>query len=228
MNPENHPQIIDPLAAEYVLGTLRGPARARFERWRSTSQSVQERCRFWEDNLMRLAARVPTIQPPPHVWQGIRTRLNLPNPAPRRRVAQVSAIAASVLLIVGLAAVLYWRGLGPGPVSEVATISAPTGVSIWRVEVYGRGGQLILHAGRLPAHPPGHDFELWALPKDGKPVSLGVMPLAGTSRRELTAAQRAALATSAQVAVTLEQLGGSPTGQPTTTPIYVVPLRAVT
>jgi len=33
------------------------------------------------------------------------------------------------------------------------------------------------------------------------------------------------LANSAQVAVTEEQLGGSPTGQPTTTPIYVVPLR---
>ena len=34
-----------------------------------------------------------------------------------------------------------------------------------------------------------------------------------------------ALANSAQVAITVEQIGGSPTGQPTSTPIFVAPLR---
>jgi anti-sigma-K factor RskA len=34
------------------------------------------------------------------------------------------------------------------------------------------------------------------------------------------------LANAAMVAVTVEPLGGSPTGQPTTTPVYVAPLRA--
>ena len=57
MNPDN-PEVIDRLAAEYALGTLRGPARRRFERWRaSTARSSIQRCRFWEERLMQLANR---------------------------------------------------------------------------------------------------------------------------------------------------------------------------
>ena len=52
------------------------------------------------------------------------------------------------------------------------------------------------------------------------------MPAGGTAQRNLTDVQKQALANSAQVAITVEQLGGSPTGQPTSTPIYVVPLRS--
>jgi anti-sigma-K factor RskA len=43
----------------------------------------------------------------------------------------------------------------------------------------------------------------------------------------LSEAQRQALSHATQIAVTVEPTGGSPTGQPTSTPIFVVPLRAV-
>jgi anti-sigma-K factor RskA len=222
VTPQDHPEIIDPLAAEYVLGTLRGPARRRFDKWRGTTPLVQERCRFWEENLMQLAKGVRPIRPPPRVWQGIRARLNLAQP--RRRSVRALAIAASVLLVAGLSALLYWRSLGPGKLVEVATITTPTGSRVWEVDVYS--GRLIVHAGQLPARPTDRDFELWALPTGGKPVSLGLLPATGTAQRILTAAQQQALANAAQVAVTVEPLGGSPTGQPTTTPIFVAPLRA--
>ena len=42
MSPADHPEIIDSLAAEYVLGTLRGPARLRFEKWRARVPLVDE------------------------------------------------------------------------------------------------------------------------------------------------------------------------------------------
>jgi anti-sigma-K factor RskA len=222
VTPQDHPEIVDSLAAEYVLGTLRGPARRRFEKWRPNTPLVQERCRFWEENLMHLAKGVRPIRPPPRVWRGIRARLNLAQP--RRRPARALAIAASVLLVAGLSALLYWRSLGPGKLVEVATITTPTGSRVWEVDVYS--GRLIVHAGQLPARPTDRDFELWALPTGGKPVSLGLLPATGTAQRILTAAQQQALANAAQVAVTVEPLGGSPTGQPTTTPIFVAPLRA--
>ena len=76
-----------------------------------------------------------------------------------------------------------------------------------------------------PSHAADRDFELWALPTGGKPVSLGVLPASGSAKRALTVAQQQALANATQVAVTVEQLGGSPTGQPTTTPVFVAPLR---
>ena len=226
MTPQDHPEIIDSLAAEYVLGTLRGPARRRFGKWRTTTPLVQERCRFWEENLMQLAKGVRPVRPPAHVWQGIRARLNLSRGSPQRRPGRTWAIAASVLLVAGLSALLYWRSTEPGQLSAVATIATPAGSQLWEVDVYRSSGRLILHTGQLPAHPADRDFELWALPAGGKPVSLGVMPQSGTAQRTLTAVQRQALANSAQVAITVEQLGGSPTGQPTTTPVFVASLRA--
>jgi anti-sigma-K factor RskA len=217
------PNRIDSLAAEYVLGTLRGAARRRFERWRTTVPQVDERCRFWENNLMQLAKGIRPIRPPPHVWQHIQERLNFPRTGGhRRRVGPALAIAASVLLVAGLSALLYWRSTGQRP-AEVATIATPAGAQVWKVDVYR--GRLVVHAGQLPVHPSDHEFELWALPAGGKPVSLGVLPGSGTAQRALTELQQQALANATQVAVTLEPLGGSPTGQPTSTPLFVAPLR---
>jgi anti-sigma-K factor RskA len=225
MRPQDHPEVIDLLAAEYVLGTLRGQARRRFEKWRASIPLVDERCRFWEDNLMRLARGLRPVRPPPHVWQVIRARLNLSRHDQKRR-ARPWAIAASLLLVVSLSAVLYWRSIEPGKLTAVAMIASPTGAELWEVDVYRDRGRLIMRTEQAPAHAPDRDFELWALPAGGKPVSLGVMPAGGTAQLNLTDVQKQALANSAQVAITVEQLGGSPTGQPTTTPVYVAPLRA--
>ncbi len=227
MTPQTHPQIVDPLAAEYVLGTLRGPARRRFERWRATFPQVHARCTFWEEQLVQFARGLRPVKPPGHVWLSVRARLNLPGARSQRRTGRMLAIAASVLLAAGLSALLYWRSTSPGKLSEVASIAAPAGAAVWQVEIYATTGRLIMHTGQLPPHPSDRDFELWALPAGGKPVSLGILPVAGTTQRTLTSAQIQALAATQQVAVTVEQPGGSPTGQPTSTPIYVVPLRAV-
>src|SRR4051794_15487190 len=124
MAPQDHPEIIDSLAAEYVLGTLRGPARRRFEKWRGAPPQGQERCRFWEESLMQLAKGVRPIQPPPHVWQGIRARLNLVRAERRWSRGPMLAIAASILLVAGLSALLYWRGPAPKP-AEIANITTP-------------------------------------------------------------------------------------------------------
>lgn len=225
MRPQDHPEVIDLLAAEYVLGTLRGQARRRFEKWRANTPGVEERCRFWEANLMRLAKGLRPIRPPPHVWQGIRARLNLSRRDQKRR-GRPWAIAASLLLVVGLSAVLYWRSTEQGRLTAVAMISAPTGAELWEVDVYRDRGRLVMRTEQVPAHAADRDFELWALPAGGKPVSLGVMPGAGTAELQLSDIQKKALANSAQVAITVEQRGGSPSGQPTGSPVYVAPLRS--
>jgi anti-sigma-K factor RskA len=223
MKPDN-PTLVDRLAAEYVLGTLRGAARRRFERWRANTPLVDQRCRYWEEHLMHLAKGLKPVQPPPHVWPAIRRRLNLGRQAPRRW-ARRFALAASVVLIAGLAGLLYWRSLPAGRATAVATISAKSGDRLWQVEVFGNADRLVVQAATLPARPAGHDYELWALPKGGSPVSLGVLPAAGTSSRSLSAIQKQALASSNQVAVSIEPPGGSPTGQPTGDIVFVAPLR---
>jgi anti-sigma-K factor RskA len=229
--PDN-PELIDRLAAEYVLGTLRGGARRRFERWRNTSQRVDERCRFWEERLMPLLRGVEPLRPPPGVWQGIRRRLDLPSAAPRRSSSRTwAALAASIALIVALGALLYWRIALTSRAAAIATIAAPSGTLLWQIEIYGHGGEagrLTVRAGALTAPPTGRDYELWALPRAGAPVSLGVLPYRdSTARRALTIRQQQALARSTQLAVSVEPPGGSRTGAPTGAVVFVVSLRAL-
>jgi anti-sigma-K factor RskA len=225
MKPDN-PTLVDRLAAEYVLGTLRGPARRRFERWRANTPLVDQRCRYWEEHLMHLAKGLKPVQPPPHVWPAIRRRLNLTGQAPRRWTRRF-ALAAGVVLVAGLAGLLYWRNLPAIRATAVATISAKSGDRMWQVEVFGNADRLVVQAAKLAAGPAGHDYELWALPKGGSPVSLGVLPAVGASSRTLSAIQKQALASSSQVAVSIEPPGGSPTGQPTGDIVFVAPLRAI-
>jgi anti-sigma-K factor RskA len=72
--------MIDLLAAEYVLGTLRGPAAQRFERLLRSDAGVAQRVREWETRLSGLAHGVDPVTPPVGLWQGIEARL--PGAAP--------------------------------------------------------------------------------------------------------------------------------------------------
>jgi anti-sigma-K factor RskA len=223
------PELLNRLAAEYVLGTLRGAARRRLERWRNASSLLDNRCRFWEDTLLPLLLpALRPVRPPTRVWQRIRARLGPPASAPRSR-APLYALAASLLVVLGLGALLYWRSLTPTP-AEIATIAAPSGTFMWRVELYSARGAayLSVRAGTLAAAPAGHDYELWALPKGGAPVSLGLLPYRHNAvHRTLTLTQQQALANAGQLAVSVEPRGGSPTGQPTGAVVFVAPLHSV-
>ena len=219
--------LVDRLASEYVLGTLRGRARRRFERWRATSPLVEERCVFWENRLVHLAKGLTPVDPPAHVWAAIRRRLGLADRRPRTPMRNY-ALAASVLLVVVLGSFLYWRAFGPQTPTEVANIAPASGVRAWTVEIYGKSARLTVRAGTLPAKPADRDYELWALPSGGAPVSLGLLPGTGVSQHALSVAQQQALANATQLAVSVEPTGGSPTGQPTGPVVLVAPLTKVT
>src|SRR3954454_1991895 len=101
----DNPKLIDALAAEYVLGTLSGRARRRFERWRSKEWHVERRVQAWEERLSGLALRLSPMRPSPHVWSQIEKRIGAKGAgsqttAPtRQRTARLQAIAASVALL---------------------------------------------------------------------------------------------------------------------------------
>ena len=65
----------DKLAAEYVLGTLRGLARARFRRLLRYDPSLRRAVEAWEDRLLPMALGVPEVAPPPEVWTKIESRI---------------------------------------------------------------------------------------------------------------------------------------------------------
>jgi anti-sigma-K factor RskA len=218
-------ELVDRLAAEYVLGTLRGRARRRFERW-LVSPQVGEIVKGWEERLAGLEPRLDKVTPPSTVWRGIENRLELR----RRPATRWLAIAASLLFFAVIG--FYAIRKPPAPPALAAThralIQENAQTIYWSVELLGDNQELAVHVQTAHELEAGKALELWVLPapdvNNGQPVSLGLLPTRGAERRVLTAAQRAALVGARQLAVSLEPAGGSPTGLPTGPVLHVAAL----
>jgi anti-sigma-K factor RskA len=215
------PQLIDALAAEYVLGTLRGRARARFERWRASSQPIDAAIRAWEERLVHMALATPAAQPPASVWVSIERRVRILE-GRGQRPSQWRALAAVVAFAVlaGLGFLLWRAERGP-VLSTYATIAQASGAPLWRIEVSPDYEHLRAVSLGSYARRADRSLELWALPEGKPPVSLGLLPAQGGVERTLSTAQQSALRLAAHVAVSLEPVGGSPTGAPTGPVLFV-------
>jgi anti-sigma-K factor RskA len=69
------PELQERLAAEYVLGTLRGPARARFQGWMQADAALARIVREWEARLSPMAAAIAEVKPPRRVWRAVEARI---------------------------------------------------------------------------------------------------------------------------------------------------------
>lgn len=221
-------ELLERLAAEYALGTLRGAARRRFERLCTRSPLARRALYRWEDDWSQLSLTLSPIQPSPRVWTTVSRQLfgeRAARPrASRWRTWQLAAAAGlvAVALIVGLIV----RELAPPPLQTLAVLGTDSAHPVWRLE--RPRGLTALTIEVVGAVPPavGKSYELWALPRGGAPVSLGLLPGAGRAERTLSGPQRTALLAADKVAVSVEPLGGSPTGSPTGPIVIITPVPA--
>ena len=123
----------------------------------------------------------------------------------------------AVTLIVGLIV----RQLAPPPLQTLAVLGTDTAHPVWRLERRLPLTALTIEVVGTVPEAAGKSYELWALPRGGSPVSLGLLPAAGRAERTLSEPQRLALLAADKVAVSVEPAGGSPTGSPTG-PIVIV------
>ena len=216
-------ELLDQLAGEYVVGTLRGRVRRRFERVCADNPQAQQAVRRWEDRLLGLLSEVAAVQPAPKVWSGIEQRLN--GAGSERTQGSLSlwswlfghwsraALAGIAALSIGIGVYLQTAGV---PTQPIGVFALEQGADIWRVSSTRDGGTLVIEAAEGVTPDAEHSYELWALPEGGAPVSLGLLPQSGRARLALNDAQRAALRGASKIAVSLEPVGGSPNGSPTT------------
>jgi anti-sigma-K factor RskA len=224
-------ELLARLADEYVLGTLRGPARTRFERVVVSHGTAREEVRRAEEQMLGLSLALAPVQPSPETWMAIAERLGVRGVAQQAGLRQRNArstwrmalAAAVALFAIGIAWVVIER---TPPPTAMANLAAADGAPLWNVATYEDGARMDVAVAGVVMPQPGRSYELWALPEGGAPVSLGLLPESGERSRDLTSAQRTALRTSAKVAVSLEPSGGSRTGAPTGPVLYVAELRA--
>jgi anti-sigma-K factor RskA len=213
------PDLRHALAASYVLGTLRGPARRRFERATLADPALAGLVAAWEGFLTPLAEDIAPVSPPARLWPSIEARIGsrvaVPSPGLWSSLAfwrwLGAGFAAAAIALFALTVGLR----GPAPVEPpalLAVLSTPEQAP--RMVVEESRGVLLVRV--IAPWPPSttQDHELWVVPKDGAPRSLGVVPLEGEAR--LRPAQLGRLLEGGVAfAVSLEPRGGSPTGAPT-------------
>ncbi|MDF2179776.1 anti-sigma factor [Aliiglaciecola sp. CAU 1673] len=222
------------LAAEYVLGTLRGGARRRYQKLIMSNQTIAETTWLWEQYLNGMGETIAPVAPDARVWQSIQQKLGFvesnvvlkevgkghqKQPTGWRNMVTF-AIAASILIAV------IWTAVGPSlmpPVTQIAVVNNQQSQPLWLIEISDR--QLRVRATEQLTARVDKDFELWIVPADGTaPVSLGVLPKAG--EKSVAAPESLKRVPINVLAVSLEPLGGSPTGQPTEV-LYTSALTAV-
>ena len=233
------PDIREALAAEYVLGTLRGPARQRFSKYLRDDNDLQDRVANWEGRLSSLSLRVLPVVPAARVWLSLEKRLGWSQTNTQDQAdsgglthlidawgGKIAALAFMLLLTVTLFVTL------PDPVSETQQQTIPEAVwlaeltitdeqknPLWSIKSNPGQVEAVIEVLDTPAIEDNQDLELWYIAGEGSaPVSVWVFPHQAGSKH--TAILPAPLNSGALFAVSLEPKGGSPTGQPTGPVLY--------
>jgi anti-sigma-K factor RskA len=224
MNLRDNAPLREKLAAEYVLGTLKGGARRRFEGYLHNDAALRRITMEWQDRLAPLAEFSSAQAPRRQVWSDIERRLNLPRSYPAWqfwrnasltfwRGLGVASTAVAALLVV----VITVRTLETPSLDYVATLTdEQSRTALVLTGDSGRKAMTVRLVGNAPV-PSDKQLQLWAVPKSGNPRSLGLLADRGEVRLALTPG--AVGADVALLAVSLEPKGGSPNPNGPTGPI---------
>jgi anti-sigma-K factor RskA len=219
MKLATHPQL-DALCAEYLLGTLRGAARRRFEAALLAEPLVAQRLRYWETTAAPRYSQSIEIRPPAGAWRRLERELGLERYRPRwhQRAGFWRAWASAATLAALLVLLLAWRGTGPAataPLVEIAHLGNAAGSTRVSAQRSRDGATLVLTANRPLLAGPNQSYELWLIAGPGSaPVSLAVLGSLDATIRLAPQSARL-LRAGATLAVSAEPAGGSPTGLPT-------------
>jgi anti-sigma-K factor RskA len=211
-------ELADRLAAEYVLGTLRGPARRRFDTLLGAHPALRQAVAAWQERLTPLSLSVPEVEPPARVWQRIETQLFAEAAQPARwwqRLAPWRALsAAGGVAVLALVVALLQVPPAQAPIIVVLGSNPEAAQALnasFVASVSADGRALVLRPLNELSLSAGKALELWAVPAQGAPRSLGLVRAEGAT----TLLRTQLLRDTAAFAVSVEPPGGSPTGAPT-------------
>lgn len=223
------PDLANRLAADYALGTMRGGARRRMESLMAAHPMLRQAVAYWEDELLTLGPVVKPQTPPDEVWHRIEAKLfNQARTVSQDTPTEPASWWRSLSLWRGFSAAATVAALAmfmvlqqePQPAAPMVVVlqanpqasGQPFAVQASFVASLSADGKaLVLKPIDNVAVSAGRVLELWSLPSQGAPRSLGLV----RADRATTLLKTALPPGTAALAVSVEPEGGSPTGTPT-------------
>lgn len=224
-----HPALLEHLASSYVLGTLTGGARRRFEKLLRDRADVRVLATQWETRLGQLAASVPAQQPSPRLWAAIaaRTQPARASTAPHGSPSRLSwpswlkpaglglggvaagVLAASVLFVTAPAVFMSsdqiaMRSGEKLPQSYVGLLTDAQGNGKLLVSSLRHGKTMTVKVIGPITPPASGRLVLWALPANAPAFAIGTMPSSGSAVSMLPDTSEKLLSKVSKLVVTLE------------------------
>ncbi len=225
------------LAASFVLGLLDGDAWRQAANRCANDPDFADAVEAWERRLTPLVGAVDSQLPSRDLWPDVLRRLPANGGAGVRAslalwrglTAAAGFIAVACLAFVMLegrpeAIKILTPGPAPAPTPVVETAPAdPLQVALLKPEkgptafvatLDRTRSVMTISPGAAPTRK-GRDLELWMIAPGGKPQALGVIPSDRPARMPMPGAFAGKGDSPIILAVSVEPLGGSPTGLPT-------------
>jgi len=207
----------DMTAAELAIGLLEGEERAAALRRVLADPAYAREVEQWRHRLAGLFDDYRDVAAPPSVG----ARIAAPAAdAPRARNAwPIVALAMAVA-----AAVAFVFVSRPGPAPLPIPVAQPHRLMVASLMMTDKSaavpamidmttGEMSIPSADMA--PAGKSAQLWMIGGDGVPKPMGLLAAHGASRMTLAPDQRRLLAAGVTLAVSVEPVGGSPTGKPT-------------
>jgi anti-sigma-K factor RskA len=214
--------------AEYVLGVLDADARADVAREVASNDEAAVAVGLWQRHLSPLTETLPDVAPSEDVW--VRIQRLLKWDAGREAGQQVglwenlrfwqwfgvgaSLVAAACIVMLVIAPLRTQPPVSSGVVM-VSSIRQENGVADWTATMDLDRKQIIVVPAAAAGIARDRSTQLWLIPAGQAPISLGVFKPDSATVLPLNAIVLAKLGPTAALAVSVEPVGGSPTGEPT-------------
>lgn len=217
----------DLVAAEHALGVLEGPDLQRARELVLSSPQFAQAVRNWELTLSPIADEATEEAPRSTLWDriedSVQTKADQPVVLALRRRVQLwraasfaaMATAAALALFVALPQMSQQQ---PGAEDSrgllLASLSSEdTNTSL--SAAYDPDGQSLLVSPGVLKSDAEHQHELWIIPEGGTPVAVGLLRPGEPQRLAVRSEIAPHFRGRSTLAVSVEPIGGSPTGQPT-------------
>ena len=215
------PPTEDVAAAELALGVLDGEERAAALRRLVAEPDFAREVEQWRDHFALLFAGVMEAPAPDGLFKRVERQIGTSGvvgmPAKRpNSMWKPAALAASVAALAMTA--VAFRPVEAPPVAVAATpmiaAMALADKSGSQPALYDADSGMVKMPGPMPI-PDGRSAQLWAIEGDKAPKPLGIFRQTGPGMYQAEAKMGTAIAAGTTLAISIEPIGGSPTGAPT-------------